>query len=125
MAAHKPAQGPQPADLAGLVRQAREARGWSMGDVDRATKGVVSKSTISDIEMGRQATLSPGKAKALAQALGVPLARLNAAQGYRSRVPSARFELPERAQLLTGRERALVLQLVNTLLDARREGPAG
>lgn len=92
----------------------------TMGDVDRATGGAVSKSTISRIEQGRQHTLSPPLTQALAKALGLPVSRLNAAQGHHGSVPTQPFVLPDRAQRLTARERRVVLSVMDALLEAHR-----
>ena len=47
--------------------------------------------------------------------------RVRAAAGHTAKVPREQFTLPDRANLLTAKQRRLVLALVDGLLEAGRE----
>lgn len=57
------------------IKQAREAKGWSLDRLSRETDGKLSKSRISNYEQGERMP-GPYEANTLAQALGVDAAYL-------------------------------------------------
>ena len=61
--------GVQQVSLAQEVTRRREARGWTREDLASATRGLVSKTTITDIENGKTLRPQRGTMKALATAL--------------------------------------------------------
>lgn len=108
-------------DLATLVREARSAREMSIRDVVRASGSVMSSSTVHAIEQGQRTTVGPEILTGLSKALGIPMTQMRAAQGRHGRVPSQPFVLPPRASELTARQRRVVLEMVDVLLDAGRQ----
>lgn len=88
---------------------------------DGQGRALLSSTTVSDIERGRRTQVTPRALEGLSVALGVPITRLREASGNTGRVPSAPFVLPDRANLLTAKERRLVLAMVDGLLEARRQ----
>lgn len=61
--------GVQQVSLAQEVTRRREARGWTREDLASATRGLVSKTTIVDIELGNTLKPRPATMRALATAL--------------------------------------------------------
>lgn len=115
-----PQNAEQPRDLAALVKQARKDRDMSVRDVAAASGGVISSTTVHDIETGRRGSVGPQVLGGLSKALGLPLSQLRAAQGHTGKVPSQPFVLPARANELTARQRRVVTEMVDLLLEANR-----
>ncbi len=92
----------------------------SVRDVANASGGGLTSTTVHDIETGKRARVGPKVLGGLSKALGIPLSQLRAAQGHTGRVPSQPFVLPDRANELTARQRRVVVEMVDVLLEASR-----
>ena len=104
--------------LAELVATALAAAGVSIRETAARTGGAVSYSQIARIARGQTARIRPQTMTALSSALGIPIAKLRAANGWD---PSSRltpFVLPERANELSTAERRLVVNVIGALLAA-------
>lgn len=107
-------------DLATLVRDTRAERGLSVRDVADRSGGALSSTTVHEIEKGVRTNPGPTVLRGLAKALTVPIGAVRAAAGHTGPVPAGRFELPDRADELTAKERRLVVAVVDAILAARR-----
>lgn len=77
----------------------------------------VGYSVIHRLATGKQQTTSDEVLAQLARGLRIPVRELRAAAGRASGLQA--FTLPERAARLNGRERRLILAMVDALLAAR------
>lgn len=107
-------------DLGEFLNSRRVKAGLSLRQVAEkaAAQGVaVSSSTLHAVESGQRVDVSDRVLAGIAAGLGCPEAEVRRAAGR----PASRrpFVLPERAELLTARERRLILGMVDALLDAR------
>jgi hypothetical protein len=79
--------------------------------------GKVSYETLRLIKIGQHSgSISQEVAEGIAQALEVPVADVLKLAGRR--IPQGPFQLPRRAETLTKSERAVVLSVVDAILDA-------
>lgn len=106
-------------NLAELVASRREALGLSLRQVAEKSGGVVSSSTLNEIERGLRPNVSDRILEGIADALNVSLSKVRTAAGVSAR-DLGPFYL-ERADRLNARERRLVQHLVDALLAAHRE----
>ena len=103
--------------VADLVQAALTKQGLSIREVAARTDGAVSHSQVARIARGESATVRPQTLGALAKALGIPLGKLRAANGWEPAVGRP-FVLPERADELSIAERRLIVSMVGALLAA-------
>lgn len=106
-------------DLAALVHDTRLKRTMSMRDVAAQSRGLLSHSTISRIEMGDYSSSTEKTLKGLHFALDLPMAKLRDAAGTRARVPAKPFILPEDADRMTARQRRVVRELISTFVASQ------
>lgn len=104
--------------LGELVARRRAELGMSLRDVDEATGGVVSYSTVHEMEQGKRTAFGDDKLDAIAVALGLPKATVRESAG-RPAKRGTPFVLPDRASELTPKERKVVRAMVDALLDAK------
>jgi transcriptional regulator with XRE-family HTH domain len=105
--------------LADLVARVRADKGLSLRQVADASGGLISHTRVQAIEDGNDARVSDRVLRGLAAGLGISLKSLRTAAGFSD--PTARpFTIPERANRLTQRERRLILEMIDTLLEAHR-----
>lgn len=105
--------------LSELVRDRREQLGLTLREAAAASGGLISSTTLHAIEQGDSQPASPRIIAGIAVALELPEAKVRRAAGLSAKTLPP-FKVPERANLLNQRERRLVLQLIETLLAARR-----
>ena len=107
--------------LAELVRDQRERLGVSLRQVDADTERLgrrVSYSTLNDLEMGQRTTFPDETLAVIARALHIPVTQIRRAAGRPDRAPRP-FVLPQRAAELSGKERQVVVAVVEALLAAK------
>lgn len=106
-------------NLAEVVRDRREQLGLTLRDAAAQSGGLVSSTTLHAIERGDAGVSSERVIQGIATALDLSESKVRRAAGLSAQTLPP-LELPDRAQLLNARERKLVLQLIDTLLAARR-----
>ena len=81
-AAYHPGMAPREDPLPTLLRELRAKAGYTLRQVEQRTGGGVSNAYLSQLEGGQRPAPNPRILTALAQAYGVPVARLFEAAGY-------------------------------------------
>lgn len=108
--------------LADLIAGQRRKLGLSVRQAAEKSGGRISASRLNSVEHG--AIPAEDRILAgLADALGLPLAKVRAAAGRDRAAPLPPFTLPDRADRLNARERKTVLAVVDALLAAHRDRP--
>jgi transcriptional regulator with XRE-family HTH domain len=108
--------------LAELVASERARQGLSYRQVADGSGGLLSHSTVHAIESGQRESFDDDTLDGLAKSLGLPIDRVRKAAGVRRPDTDEPFALPRRAQRLSRRERQVVLDMVDALLEAKRPG---
>lgn len=107
--------------LAELVSARRHELGLSLRQAAERSGGLISHGHLGGIESDAvQRTPSDRVLRGISAALDIPITELRRAAGVPPR--QTPFTLPDRARQLSAKERRLVLQLVDALLDARKRG---
>jgi transcriptional regulator with XRE-family HTH domain len=103
--------------LTDLVLRRRKELGMSLRAVADASGGAFTSSTVHSIEHAKFGKVNPDVIAGLAKALRLPEKDVREAAGLQQFKPPP-FVLPARANELNARERALVIELIGTLLAA-------
>lgn len=106
--------------LAELVAAERQRQGLSLRQVADLAGGLITHSTVHAIERGERESFDDDTLDGLAKALSVPIDRVRKAAGVRRPDTDEPFVLPKRANRLTRKERQLVTDMVDALLEAKR-----
>jgi transcriptional regulator with XRE-family HTH domain len=105
--------------LAELVAQERQRQGLSLREVAERSGGAVAHTTVHAIEQGRRGEVDDATLRGLAKGLGLRVGVVRKAAGLAAKeLPP--FELPAGADRLSLRERRMVRELVEVLLEAKR-----
>jgi transcriptional regulator with XRE-family HTH domain len=105
------------AGLAELIRERLKVEELSVRQAADRSHGLISPATLNNYSRGlQQREPSPRVLQGLALATGVSVGKL-AEVGALPTVPTP-FELPERAQMLTQRERKAVLAVIDAFLGS-------
>lgn len=106
--------------LSELVAAERQRQGLSLRQVADRSGGLITSSTVHAVERGDRQTFEDDTLDGLAKALDLPIDRVRKAAGVRRPDTDELFVLPRRAQRLNRRERQVVLDVVDALLEAKR-----
>lgn len=106
--------------LAELVASRREELGLSLRQAAEKSGGRVSSSGLHSIERGMSTAITEETVTGLSEALDLTLASVRRAAGLAQTSSLPPFIVPARANRLNMRERKLVLNLIDTLLEAHR-----
>lgn len=112
----------QQESLAELIRRRLAELERSSRGAAELSHGLVSHFTLSRHAAGQTRKLTHRTAQGIALAIDVPLDVVMTAAGLP--MTPGPFELPARADLLTSKERAAVIAVLDALLDARDALPA-
>lgn len=103
-----------------LVAEERRQQGLSLRQVAELSGGLVTSSTVHAIERGDRQTVEDDTIDGLAKALGLPIDQVRRAAGLRRPDTDEPFAVPRRAQRLNRKERQVVLDMIDALLDAKK-----
>lgn len=106
--------------LAELVAARREELELSLRQAAEKSGGLVSSSGLHSIERGMSVAITEATVVGLAEALDLAPNTIRRAAGLAQTSLLPPFTVPARANRLNMRERKLVLNLIDTLLEAHR-----
>ncbi len=106
--------------LAELVASKRKALDLSLRAVADLSGGMLTASTVHAVELGQRTTVTDDTIDGLAKALDLPVDLVRKSAGLRRPDTDEPFVLPRKAQRLNRRERQVVLDMVDALLEAKR-----
>lgn len=106
--------------LGELVTRRRASLGLSYRAVAERSDGLVSHSTVHEIESGSRATPTDETIDGLALALDLPISQVRRSAGLPPPDIETPFVLPRRANRLSRKERGAVLAIVDALLEAKK-----
>jgi transcriptional regulator with XRE-family HTH domain len=106
--------------LAELVASERIRQGLSLRQVADRSGGLITSSTVHAIERGDRESFEEDTLDGLAKAFDLPIDKVRRAAGVRRPDTDEPFLLPKRAQRLNRRERQVVLDMVDALLEAKK-----
>lgn len=106
-------------DLATLLREAIDSKGWSLREIEHESEKQGSRVSFSTVSKILKGSYKPGERilQGLSRALDIPIERLRAAAGTAE--PGTPFRLPDYASRLSPEERSAVEHLVRVMVDAK------